>query len=118
MVKIHVERELGIPRDLNSLYGAGISLGHPPGPTGVRMCMTAIEHRLFTGGRYAMLSMCLGAGQGMAMLLEHSEADLAPGLARNIDKLQHVASAQGVPVALAVGALPARRGRGGRPKPR
>jgi acetyl-CoA acetyltransferase len=34
------------------------------------MCMTAIEHLRVTGGRRAVLSMCLGAGQGMAMLIE------------------------------------------------
>ncbi len=70
VVNIHAERELGIPRDRHNLYGGGISLGHPPGLTGVRMCMTAVEHLHVTGGRYAILSMCLGAGQGMAMLIE------------------------------------------------
>jgi acetyl-CoA C-acetyltransferase len=70
VVNIHAERELGIPRDIHNLYGGGISLGHPPGLTGVRMCMTAVEQLRVTGGRYAVLSMCLGAGQGMAMLIE------------------------------------------------
>lgn len=70
VVNVHAERELGIPRDIHNLYGGGISLGHPPGLTGVRMCMTAVEHLRVTGGRYAILSMCLGAGQGMAMLIE------------------------------------------------
>ena len=70
VVNIHAERELGIPRDIHNLYGGGISLGHPPGLTGVRMTMTAVEHLRVTGGRYAVLSMCLGAGQGMAMLIE------------------------------------------------
>lgn len=70
VVNIHAERELGIPRDAHNLYGGGISLGHPPGLTGVRMCMTAVEHLHVTGGRHAILSMCLGAGQGMAMLIE------------------------------------------------
>ena len=70
VVNLHAERHLGIPRDLHNLYGGGISVGHPPGLTGVRMCMTAIEHLKETGGRRAVLSMCLGAGQGMAMLIE------------------------------------------------
>lgn len=70
VVNLHAERHLGIPRDLHNLYGGGISVGHPPGLTGVRMCMTAMEHLKDTGGRRAMLSMCLGAGQGMAMLIE------------------------------------------------
>lgn len=70
VVNLHAERHLGIPRDLHNLYGGGISVGHPPGLTGVRMTMTAIEHLKEAGGRRAILSMCLGAGQGMAMLIE------------------------------------------------
>ncbi len=70
VVNLHAERALGIPRDRHNLYGGGISLGHPPAVTGLRMAMTAIAHLHNTGGRYAVLSMCLGAGQGMAMLIE------------------------------------------------
>jgi len=72
VVNLHAERQLGIPRDLHNLYGGGISVGHPPGLTGLRMCMTAVEHLKQTGGRRAILSMCLGAGQGMAMLIERA----------------------------------------------
>ena len=70
VVNLHAESQLGIPRDIHNLYGGGISIGHPPGLTGVRMAMTAAEHLRQTGGRRAILSMCLGAGQGMAMLIE------------------------------------------------
>lgn len=70
VVNLHAERQLGIPRDVHNLYGGGISVGHPPGLTGVRMCMTAIEHLKDINGKRAILSMCLGAGQGMAMLIE------------------------------------------------
>ena len=52
-------------------YGGGISIGHPPGATGVRMTITAMHHLAETGGRYAIVSMCLGAGQGMAALVEN-----------------------------------------------
>ncbi|MEN8676618.1 MAG: thiolase family protein [Alteriqipengyuania sp.] len=69
-VNIHAEAQLGIPRDLHNLYGGGISLGHPPGVTGVRMAITAMQHLEDSGGKRAILSMCLGAGQGMAMLVE------------------------------------------------
>jgi acetyl-CoA acetyltransferase family protein len=69
-VNIHAEAQLGIPRDLHNAYGGGISLGHPPGVTGVRMCITAMQHLEDTGGKRAILSMCLGAGQGLAMLVE------------------------------------------------
>lgn len=70
VVNLHAEKQLGIPRDAHNLYGGGISVGHPPGLTGVRMAMTATEHLRQTGGRRAILSMCLGAGQGMAVLIE------------------------------------------------
>ena len=71
VVNLHAERQLGIPRDRHNLYGGGISIGHPPAVTGLRMAMTAINHLADTRGRYAILSMCLGAGQGMAMLIEN-----------------------------------------------
>lgn len=70
-VNVHAERQLGIPRDRHNLYGGGISIGHPPAVTGLRMAMTAMTHLQDTRGRYAILSMCLGAGQGMAMLIEN-----------------------------------------------
>jgi acetyl-CoA acetyltransferase family protein len=70
VVNLHAEKQLGIPRDLTNLYGGGISIGHPPGATGVRMSITAMHHLEATGGRRAIVSMCLGAGQGMAMLIE------------------------------------------------
>ncbi|MEM9314975.1 MAG: thiolase family protein [Pseudomonadota bacterium] len=70
VVNLHAEAELGVPRDRCNLYGGGISLGHPPGATGIRMALTAMDHLDDSGGRYAVLSMCLGAGQGMAVLLE------------------------------------------------
>lgn len=70
VVNLHAEKQLGVPRDAHNLYGGGISVGHPPGLTGVRMTMTAVEHLKETGGKRAILSMCLGAGQGMAVLIE------------------------------------------------
>lgn len=70
VVNLHAESKLGIPRDRTNLYGGGISIGHPPGATGIRMTMTAIEHLKQTGGRYAVISMCLGSGMGMATLIE------------------------------------------------
>ena len=72
VVNLHAERELGIPRERTNLYGGGISLGHPPGATGLRMTMTAMHHLADTGGRYAIISMCLGSGMGMATLIENA----------------------------------------------
>lgn len=70
VVNLHAEKELGVPRDVTNLYGGGISIGHPPGATGVRMALVAMQHLEDSGQRYAILSMCMGAGQGMAVLLE------------------------------------------------
>ncbi len=71
VVNLHAERELGIPRQRTNLYGGGISLGHPPGATGLRMTITAMHHLRDSGGRYAVISMCLGSGMGMATLIEN-----------------------------------------------
>ena len=73
VVNLHVEAQLGIPREKHNLYGGGISVGHPPGVTGLRMAMNGVQHLRETGGRYAILSMCLGAGQGLAMLIENAD---------------------------------------------
>ncbi len=70
VVNLHAETQLGISRDKTNLYGGGISIGHPPGATGIRMALTAMDHLDDTSGRLAVLSMCLGAGQGMAVLIE------------------------------------------------
>jgi acetyl-CoA acetyltransferase family protein len=71
VVNLHAEKQLGIPRDITNLYGGGISIGHPPGATGIRMTMTAMHHLADTKGRYAIISMCLGSGMGMATLIEN-----------------------------------------------
>ena len=71
VVNLHAERELGLPRERTNLYGGGISIGHPPGATGLRMTMTAMHHLHDTGGRYAVMALCIGAGQGMALLIEN-----------------------------------------------
>lgn len=71
VVNLHAEKELGLPRARTNLYGGAISIGHPPGATGVRMTMTAMHHLHDTRGRFAIITMCIGAGQGMAMLIEN-----------------------------------------------
>jgi acetyl-CoA C-acetyltransferase len=71
VVNLHAEAQLGVPRERTNLYGGGISIGHPPGATGLRMTITAMHHLADTGGRYAVVSMCLGSGMGMAVLVEN-----------------------------------------------
>lgn len=71
-----VLREWGIdaadPR-LNP-QGSGISLGHPVGATGARLVVTASHHLRRTGGRYGLVTMCIGGGQGIAAVIENPEA--------------------------------------------
>ena len=70
VVNLHAEKQLGVCRDRCNLYGGGISLGHPPGATGARMTLVAMQHLAETGQKNAIISMCMGAGQGLAMLIE------------------------------------------------
>lgn len=56
--------------DRLNVNGSGISLGHPVGATGVRILTTALHELRRRGGRYALESMCIGGGQGMAALFE------------------------------------------------
>ena len=50
--------------------GGAIALGHPLGMSGARIVMSAVEELHRSGGRYAMAFMCIGVGQGIALMLE------------------------------------------------
>ncbi len=63
-------RELDLPYDRPNPLGSGISLGHPIGCTGARQTVTAIHSMQRTGAKTALISMCIGGGMGMAMLIE------------------------------------------------
>lgn len=65
-------RELGIPDDAAHVNpnGGAIALGHPLGMSGARLALTAAYQLKRTGGRYALCTMCVGVGQGVAMILE------------------------------------------------
>jgi len=65
-------RELGLPDDDARVNpnGGAIALGHPLGMSGARLVLTAARELAKTGGRYALCTMCIGVGQGMAMILE------------------------------------------------
>jgi acetyl-CoA acetyltransferase len=67
-----VTRAFELPDDSENVNpnGGAIALGHPLGMSGARLVLTASRHLQRTGGRYAIASMCVGVGQGMAMLLE------------------------------------------------
>jgi len=65
-------REFGIPDDDRRVNpnGGAIALGHPLGMSGARLLLTAARELEATGGRYALCTMCIGVGQGMATVLE------------------------------------------------
>jgi 3-oxo-5,6-didehydrosuberyl-CoA/3-oxoadipyl-CoA thiolase len=67
-----VLRDLGIPDDAEHVNpnGGAIALGHPLGMSGARMALTATRELHRRGGRYALCTMCIGVGQGIALLLE------------------------------------------------
>ena len=50
--------------------GGAIAIGHPLGASGTRLALTATRQLQRTGGRYALVSMCIGVGQGIAVILE------------------------------------------------
>jgi acetyl-CoA C-acetyltransferase len=65
-----VMRELGLPADRTNPNGSGISLGHPIGATGAILTVKAIYELHRRGGRYALVTMCIGGGQGIAATFE------------------------------------------------
>ena len=67
-----VLRQLGLKDDdarVNQ-WGGAIALGHPLGASGARLATTAVNQLHRTGGRYALCTMCIGVGQGIAVILE------------------------------------------------
>src|SRR5438093_3411101 len=65
-----VSRELGFDPSKVNPNGSGISLGHPVGATGAMIATKAIHELHRTGGRYALVTMCIGGGQGIAAVFE------------------------------------------------
>ncbi|MEN4914677.1 3-oxoadipyl-CoA thiolase [Acinetobacter pittii] len=67
-----VTRDLGLPDDSDKVNpnGGAIALGHPLGASGARLVTTALNQLEQTGGHYALCSMCIGVGQGIALIIE------------------------------------------------
>jgi 3-oxoadipyl-CoA thiolase len=67
-----VLRELGLPDNAEHVNpnGGAIALGHPLGMSGARLALTATEELHRRGGRYALCAMCIGVGQGIALVIE------------------------------------------------
>lgn len=72
-----VTRELGLADDTTQVNpnGGAIALGHPLGASGARLVTTALNQLEQTQGRYALCSMCIGVGQGIAMIIERVSAE-------------------------------------------
>ena len=70
-------RDLGLPDDSARVNpnGGAIALGHPLGASGARLILTALNQLEYTGKRYAICSMCIGVGQGIAMIIERVDND-------------------------------------------
>ncbi|MHA3916528.1 3-oxoadipyl-CoA thiolase [Halovulum sp. GXIMD14793] len=69
-----VTRELGLPDDAPHVNpnGGAIAIGHPLGMSGARLVLHAAYQLQRTGGRYALCTMCVGVGQGIALILERT----------------------------------------------
>jgi acetyl-CoA acyltransferase len=67
---IYVQKTLDIPSEKLNVHGGAIALGHPLGCTGAKLTATALHELKRRGGRYAIVTMCIGGGQGAAGLFE------------------------------------------------
>jgi acetyl-CoA C-acetyltransferase len=67
-----VVRELGLPPEKTNPNGSGISLGHPLGATGAILVVKALYELRRVAGRYALVTMCIGGGQGIAAIFERA----------------------------------------------
>jgi acetyl-CoA C-acetyltransferase len=65
-----VVRELGLPAERTNPNGSGVSLGHPVGATGAILAVKALYELRRTEGQYALVTMCIGGGQGIAAIFE------------------------------------------------
>jgi acetyl-CoA C-acetyltransferase len=63
-------KQLGVPWEKLNVHGGAIALGHPFGMTGARIMATLLNGLEDGGGRYGLETMCVGGGQGMAMVVE------------------------------------------------
>jgi len=67
-----VARDLGLPAEKTNPNGSGVGLGHPLGATGAILTVKALYELVRTGGRYGLVTMCIGGGQGIAAIFERA----------------------------------------------
>lgn len=66
-----VSKALGLPDEKTNINGGAIALGHPVGATGAILTVKTIYELKRVGGRYGLITMCIGGGQGIAMIVEN-----------------------------------------------
>jgi acetyl-CoA acyltransferase len=69
---VYCTRELGLPEDRVNINGGAIALGHPLGCTGAKLTASALYELRRRNGKYAVVTMCIGGGQGAAGLFERA----------------------------------------------
>lgn len=84
---IACQRELEIPDDKLNVWGGAIALGHPVGATGSALTVKAMNILQDTGKRYAVITMCVGGGQGGCLIIERGEAENQAKKAKAIRKV-------------------------------
>lgn len=67
-----VEKELGLDREKVNVNGGAIALGHPVGASGARVLLSLAYELKRRGGKYGVASLCIGGGQGIAVVIEHA----------------------------------------------
>lgn len=67
-----VEKELGLDREKVNVNGGAIALGHPVGASGARILLSLAYELKRRGGKYGVASLCIGGGQGIAVVIEHA----------------------------------------------
>ena len=70
VVAMYAARELGVPSERLNVNGGAVSLGHPIGMTGTRLCLTALHELRRRGAKRAVASPCIGGGEATAVLIE------------------------------------------------
>lgn len=75
-----VARQLGFPPEKVNPNGSGISMGHPVGATGAIITVKALYELHRIGGRFGLITMCIGGGQGIALVIERLDPSTLPGL--------------------------------------
>ena len=73
-IAVTVERELGVPEEKMNPLGGAVALGHPIGATGAILVVKALHELKRTGGKYGLVTLCVGGGMGIAAVVENPDA--------------------------------------------